>query len=194
MRASLAALLLVALACSRRNSVESKRAPAAAATQPQATPCPDSTAARSPQPSDVLGELYERLTALGEGRIAVRSRLGEPRTATAETHPNDYDPTQTDTLVQWTHDHLSFKFLVVVGKGNLLVETRAARDYPAIASLISQCNTLEAAESALGAPAWTTVLGDTMVYGYNIPSSANAVTLHFVNDHLVLVAAAPFID
>lgn len=136
--------------------------------------------------------------AIGADRAAVRLRLGEPRLATAAAAPNTHDSTATDTLVQWTFDHLQVKFLVV-GRTDLLVETRAAADYPAVSPLINQLGTLETAEATLGVPGRSTLFADTMVYGYDIPEpdmgvSQNAINLYFKGGHLILVGALPYVD
>jgi hypothetical protein len=128
----------------------------------------------------------------------VRSRLGEPRLAIVAAERNIHDSTATDTLVQWTFDHLHFKFLVAAGR-DLLIETRAATDYPAVASLVSRFSRLEAAEATLGVPGWSTVHADTMVYGYNIPDpeigvAQNAILLYFKRGRLIFVAAIPYVD
>ncbi len=198
MRAPCAVLILIALACRGHDSAESRGPAPADSSRLQVTAAPDSPAAGSLQPTDVLGVLYERLTAIGAGRAAVRSRLGEPLLTTTAAEANAHDAVASDTLIQWTFDHLHFKFLVAAGT-DLLVETRAAPNYPAVASLIGHFSTLEAAESTLGAPSWTAVLGDTMVWGYNIPepdigASQNAVNLYFKNGHLIFVAAVPYVD
>jgi hypothetical protein len=135
---------------------------------------------------------------MGEDRAAVRSRLGEPRLATTAAERNIHDSTATDTLVLWTLDHLHFTFLVA-GGSDLLQETRAATDYPGVAPLISQFSTLETAEATLGAPGWSTLLADTMVYGYYIPEpdigvSQNAINLYFKGGRLIFVGALPFVD
>ena len=197
MRAHSAALL-IALACRAHDSSESRGPHPADSSLRQAIPAPDSIPARSPQPTDSLGALYERLTAIGEDRAAVRSRLGEPQLTTTAAEPNIHDAAETDTLVEWSFDHLHFKFLVAAAR-DLLVETRAATDYSGAAPLIGQFRSLEAAETTLGAPAWTAVLADTMVYGYNIPEpgigvSHKAVNLYFKGGRLVLVAAVPYVD
>ena len=191
MRAPCAVLILIALACRGHDSAESRGPAPADSSRLQVTAAPDSPAAGSLQPTDVLGVLYERLTAMGEDRVAVRSRLGEPRLTTTAAEPNIHDSAATDTLVQWSFDHLHFTFLVAAGR-DLLVETRAATDYPAVAPLIGQFSTLEAAEATFGAPGWTAVLADTMVYGYNVPE--NAVNLYFKGGRLIFVAAVPHVD
>jgi len=185
MRAPCAVLILIALACRGHDSAESRGPAPADSSRLQVTAAPDSPAAGSLQPTDVLGVLYERLTAIGAGRAAVRSRLGEPLVTTTAAEANAHDAAATDTLIQWSFDHLHFK--------------RAAPNYPAVASLIGHFSTLEAAESTLGAPSWTAVLGDTMVWGYNLPepdigASQNAVNLYFKNGHLIFVAAVPYVD
>jgi hypothetical protein len=198
MRAPSAALVLITLACRAHNSSESRGSRPADSSPLQATPAPDSTSARSPKPTNVLGALYERLTAIGEDRATVRSRLGEPRLTTTAAEPNVHDATATDTLVEWSFDHLHFKFLVTAGR-DLLVETRAATDYPAVALLIGQFSTLEAAEATFGAPRWTTFLADTMVYGYSVPepdigASENTVNFYFKSGRLIFVAVEPYVD
>jgi hypothetical protein len=198
MRGPCAVLILIALACRGHDSAESRGPARVDSSRLQVTAPPDSPVTDSLQPAHVLGVLYERLTAIGEGRAAVRSRLGEPLLTTTAAETNAHAATATDTLIQWNFDHLHFKFLVAAGT-ELLVETRAAANYPAVASLIGHFSTLEAAEATLGAPSWTVVLGDTMVWGYNLPepdigASQNAVNLYFKNDHLIFVAAVPYVD
>src|SRR2546425_367258 len=100
MRVRSATLVLIALACRAHDSSESRGRRPADSSPLQATPAPDATPARSPQPIDILGALYERLTAMGEDRAAVRSRLGEPRLTMIAAEPNVHDATATDTLVQ----------------------------------------------------------------------------------------------
>jgi hypothetical protein len=103
-----------------------------------------------------------------------------------------------DTLIQWTFEHLHFKFLVA-GGSDLLIETRATTDYPAVAPLTRQFSTLETAEATLGAPGWSTFLADTVVYGYHIPEpdigvSQNAINLYFKGGRLICVGALPYVD
>ncbi len=128
----------------------------------------------------------------------MRSKFGEPRQATAQTQPNVHDATATDTLIRWSYDHLRFQFLVAAGS-EFLVETRAGADHPAVVPLIGQLGTLEATEATLGAPAWTTALADTVVYGYNVPYpeigvAENAINLYFAQGRLVFVSAVPYVD
>jgi len=197
MRLHHAALVLLVLACRARDSSQAGGAPPAAAPPRQVTLTPDSSPGPSPQPTSILRALYERLTA-GEDRVAVRSKFGEPRRATAQVQPNAHDATATDTLVQWSYDHLRFQFLVAAGN-EFLLETRAAADHPAVVPLIGQLGTLEVTEATLGAPEWTTALADTVVYGYNVPYpeigvAQNAINLYFVRGHLVFVSAVPYVD
>lgn len=194
MRAYLAALF-IALACSGHKSAVSKESPPAAVVPSQATPSLDSSSAAAPHPTDALRSLYQQLMGTGGSRAAVLSRLGEPGAITTEAQPNIHDSTATDTVVQWTYDHLRFVFLVVAGR-DLLVEARAASDHPAIAPLLASFGTLASADSTLGAPGSTSILGDTMVYHYNISEpeigvSENEIDLYFVGGRLVLVAAVP---
>ena len=198
MRAHCAALTLIAVTCRAHDSSGARGSPPADSSLLQVTAAPDSPPARSLQPTGVLGVLYGRLTAIGAGRAAVRSRLGEPRLTTSAVQTNAHDATTTDTVVEWSFDHLHFKFLVAAGT-DLLVETRAATNYPAVAPLIGQLSTLETAEATLGAPSWTALLADTMVWGYNIPEpdigvSQNAVNLYFKGGHLIFVGAVPYVD
>jgi len=89
-------------------------------------------------------------------------------------------------------------FLVVAGR-DLLVEARARADDVAIGPSIRSFGTLSAADSTLGPPASTSILGDTMVYQYNISEpdigvSEDVINLYFVGGRLVLVAAVPYVD
>src|SRR5712691_4226257 len=106
MRAPCAVLILIALACRGHDSAESRGPAPADSSRLQVTAAPDSPAAGSLQPADVLGVLYEQLTAIGEGRAAVRSRLGEPLVTTTAAEANAHDAAATDTLIQWSFDHL----------------------------------------------------------------------------------------
>lgn len=198
MRAHTAALVLVALACRAHDSSQPQRLPTVDSSSPQVSPAPDSTPARSSQPTEPLGTLYGRLTAIGKDRATVRSALGEPRLTTTAPKSNAYDSTAVDTIVKWTFDHVHFTFLVA-GGSDFLVETRADPDYPAVAPLIGQFRTLEAADATLGPPSWTSLLADTTVWGYNIPEpdigvSHNAVNLYFKSGQLRFVAAVPYLD
>ena len=197
MRAHLAALF-IAIACSGHESAGSKESPRAAAAPPQATPSQDSSSAATPHPSDTLRTLYQQLVGTSQSRVAFRSRLGEPRRITAEAEPNIHDATATDTVVQWAYDRFRLVFLVVAGR-DLLVEARAGPDDPAIGTLIRSFGTLAAADSTLGAPGSTSIVGDTMVYHYDISEpdigvSGDAINLYFVNGRLVSVAAVPYVD
>jgi hypothetical protein len=199
MRAHHAALVLIALACRTHDSSES-RGPLPAGPSPRsAASAPDSTSpARPPQPTEILRTLYERLTAIGQNRAKVRSRLGEPALATAAAEPNAHDSAAKDTLVQWTFHQLHFTFLVV-GGSDLLLETRAASDYSSVAPLISRFSTLETAEATLGAPGGSTFLADTLVYSYesgdpDIGVSQNAINLYFKGGRLIFVGALPYVD
>ncbi len=202
MRSPFATVIVIALGCSTHDSADARRPPPASPIPPQAAPSPDSSLPQppplTPPGTDILRRLYEHLTGMGEDRAAVRARLGVPEQATAETHPNLHDSTATDTLVLWTYDQLRFHFLVVSGR-DFLVEVRASTESVPMAQLTGQVNTLEAAEAALGAPAWTTALADTMVYSYNISEpdigvSENAIGLYFTHGRLVFVAAVPYVD
>jgi len=198
MRTHTAALVLIALACQAHDSSESRGLHPVDTSSRQVSAAPESTPPPLSQPTELLRTLYNRLTDMGQDRAAVRSRLGEPRLTTTAAEPNAHDATAVDTVVQWTFEHLHFSFLVVAGS-ELLLETRAATDYPGVAPLISQFGTLRTAEATFGAPNWTAVLADTMLWGYNITEpgigvSQNAVNLYFKNDRLIFVAAVPYVD
>ena len=197
MRADLAALF-IAVACAGHESAGSKESLPAATAPPQATPSRDSSSAAAPLPTDALGTLYQELVGTSQNRAAFRSHLGEPRRITADAQPNIHDATATDTVVQWAYDRLRLVFLVVADR-DLLVEARAGADDLAIGPSIRSFATLSAADSTLGPPASTSILGDTMVYQYNISEpdigvSEDVINLYFVGGRLVLVAAVPYVD
>ena len=197
MRSSLAALL-IAIACSGHESAGSKESRPASTAPPHVTLSHDSSPSAAPHPTDALRTLYQQLVGTTQERAAFRSRLGEPRRITADAQPNIHDATATDTVVQWAYDRARFVFLVVAGR-DLLVEARASADDPAIGPLIRSFGTFTAAESTLGVPGSPSILGDTMVYEYNISEpdigiSGNVINLYFVGGRLVSVAAVPYVD
>src|SRR3989442_14680122 len=101
MRAPCAVLILIALACRGHDSAESRGPAPADSSRLQVTAAPDSPAAGSLQPTDVLGVLYERLTAIGAGRAAVRSRLSEPLLTTTAAVAKDPDVLAKCTPIEW---------------------------------------------------------------------------------------------
>jgi hypothetical protein len=190
------AIIVLVLACRPRGDAPVKLEPPQQPARESTPVVPDSGSLAVPDTANPLLALYDRLRVIGDDRAAIRSRLGEPRTATRETKSNPEDSSTVDTIVRWRYDTLDFTFLLI--GHDLLVETRAAADYSPIAPITHALATLDLAQARLGGSQGTLTRGDTtlFVYGVSEPRGGpeNSITLHFVKGRLVQIGAVPYID